>query len=230
MTLFFALLPLYIFGNIHCLGMCGPLVMLLGQHKHRYFYFIGRIISFSLAAMLAGEAGAVLHVVLNQYHIAEATSFFFGGIIFALGLQYLCQWRLPRWTFFSRLWAPINHSLSCLMLRDTPWSTFLFGFFTVLLPCGQTLIVFSACALTGSAYIGLLNGFALALFTTPSLALAMHSHVLVKRFKNHYNTVIGVCSLMIGTLAICRGFAEMGMIPHLILNPDAPSYTHIVIF
>lgn len=230
MTLFFALFPLYVFGNVHCLGMCGPLVMLLGQHQFRYYYFIGRILSFSLAGMLAGQAGAVLHVILAQYHLAEMTSFLFGGIIFALGLQYLGVWKLPRLKYVPRIFSRINQALATLMLKDTRAATFLFGFFTVFLPCGQTLIVFSACALTGSAYIGLLNGFALALLTTPSLALAMHSHLLVKRFKNHYNSVIGVSSLVIGSLAFCRGLAEMGYIPHFILNPEAPSSYHMVIF
>lgn len=230
MTLFLTLLPLYLFGNAHCLGMCGPLVMMLGQHRQRYFYFIGRILSFSLAGMLAGEAGAVLHVLLKKYHLGEATSFIFGGMIFIMGLHTLFGWSLPRIKWLSKPLTLINQTLSRLLLKETKLSTFLFGFFTVFLPCGQTLVVFSACALTGNAYIGLLNGFALALLTTPSLALAMHSHILLKKFKHHYNTVLGVSSLVIGTLALCRGLAELGWIAHWVLNPKAPIPYHIVIF
>ena len=57
MTLLLTMLPLYLFGNVHCLGMCGPLVMLIGQHHFRYFYFVGRTLSFTLAGGLAGAAG-----------------------------------------------------------------------------------------------------------------------------------------------------------------------------
>lgn len=85
MTLFFSLLPLYLFGNLHCIGMCGPLVMLIGRHRHRYFYFAGRVASFSLAGLLAGELGAVLHLVLKQYFLAEIVSLMCGCAMMAWG-------------------------------------------------------------------------------------------------------------------------------------------------
>ncbi len=28
-----ALLPLYILGNLHCIGMCGPIVAFLSRHR-----------------------------------------------------------------------------------------------------------------------------------------------------------------------------------------------------
>ena len=75
MSLLLTMLPLYLFGNLHCLGMCGPLVAMIGHHRFRYYYFLGRTLSFTLAAMAAGGAGAVLHLFLNQYHISALTSF-----------------------------------------------------------------------------------------------------------------------------------------------------------
>lgn len=230
MTLFFTLLPVYIFGNMHCLGMCGPLVMMIGQHRHRFYYFFGRLLSFSLAGMLAGEAGAVLQLILKNFHIAEGMSFIFGSLIFMIGLSTLFGWTLIPLKWLSPSLSSINKNLSTLMLQDSRSSTFLFGFFTVALPCGQTLLVFSACALTGSGWIGLFNGFALALLTSPSLYFAMHMHHMFSKFKKHHNKVIGFSSLIIGVLAICRGFAEIDMIPHLILNPESPTHYHIVIY
>src|SRR3954462_9520133 len=87
MTLFLTLFPFYILGNIHCLGMCGPLVMMIGKNRLRYLYFLGRLLSFSLAGMLAGEAGAVLHIILKQYYIGEAASFLFGTVILSIGFR-----------------------------------------------------------------------------------------------------------------------------------------------
>ncbi len=230
MTLFFMLLPLYLFGNIHCLGMCGPLVMMIGQHRFRYFYFIGRIISFSLAGLVAGELGAVLYLYLHEYYLAAIMSIAGGILILGIGLNTLFSWfefgQVNQWRWMGQL----NQKLSLLMLKDTGWSTFFFGFFTVALPCGQSLIVFSACALTGDALTGLFNGFALALLTTPSLFLAMHARTLFKWLKSYTDTVLGITSIAIGLLACFRGFADMGWISHWILNPDSsPSY-HIVIF
>lgn len=230
MALFLSLLPLYLFGNVHCFGMCGPLVMLIGQHRYRLLYFLGRLLSFSLAGLLAGELGAVLHLFLKQYYLAESLSLFFGGIIIFLGLNIIFNWK---WTnFLPRLKSlqSLNQALSKLILKETPWSTFLFGFFTVALPCGQTLVVFSACALVGDALTGFMNGLAFALLTTPSLVLAMHTLSLFKKLKHHYQMVLGLSSILVGILACCRGLAEMELIPHWILNPDAPTHFHIVIF
>jgi uncharacterized protein len=230
MTLFLTLLPVYIFGNLHCLGMCGPLVMMLGHHRLRLFYFLGRLLSFGLAGMLAGAMGALLHIALKAYHLAEIVSLAFGGWLLLLGLSLLYQWKLPPLPGLKTFVKKINPYLSTLMLQDKGWTIFLFGFCTILLPCGQTLVVFSACAITGDAYVGLWNGLAFALLTSPALVLAMHTHSLFKKLKRHYNTILGMCSILVGGLAICRGLAEAGMISHLILNPEAPIYYHIMIY
>lgn len=231
MTLFFSLLPLYLFGNLHCMGMCGPLVMLLGQHRYRFFYFFGRLASFSLAGLVAGELGAVLHLFLKKYYLAESASLLCGIAIMGWGMKKMMGW--PAKATSSSKPSSLNalHKwVSSLMLKDNGWSTFLFGFFTVALPCGQTLVVFSACALAGNAWVGLGNGFAFALLTTPSLVIAMHTLTFFKKFKRYDQTIIGGCSVLVGLLACCRGLAEMGWMNHWVLNPDAPALYHLVIF
>lgn len=230
MTLFFAMLPLYLFGNLHCLGMCGPLVMMIGQHKYRYFYFAGRTLSFALAGMIAGELGSVITVILKYYHIPAITSLLFGSLILLIGLFSFMGWHYPGNAWIGKRLANLNKNLSLLILKDDPWAVFLFGFFTLALPCGQTLVVFSACALSGSALVGLGNGFAFALLTSPSLLLAMRAHLLLHRLKPYYNKVMGVCAIFVGLLGVFRGIAEAGMIEHWVLNPDASSLYHIVLY
>lgn len=231
MTLFFSLLPLYLFGNLHCIGMCGPLVMLLGQHRYRFFYFLGRLLSFSLAGFLAGELGAVLHLFLKHYYLAEMISLICGIALIGWGTTKIMggQSKQLKNTKLSSL-STLHRWISGLMLKDTGWSTFLFGFFTVALPCGQTLVVFSACALAGNAWVGLGNGFAFAFLTTPSLVIAMHTLTLFKKFKHYDQKIMGGCSIFVGLLACCRGLAEIGWMNHWILNPEAPAYYHLVIF
>lgn len=225
-----AMLPYYLFGNLHCLGMCGPLVMTIGAHRYRMLYFIGRVLSFSLTGMIAGEIGAVLNVVFKSYHISAATSFIFGIIILGAGLSTLLGWNYPGGFWLGKKLAPLNRTLSILMLRDQPLTTFLFGLFTVMLPCGQTLVVFSACALSASASIGLLNGFAFALLTSPSLFFAMRAHVLLKTAKSYYQLLMGTSALLIGFLSICRGLAETEFISHLSFTLPFVSIHPLVIY
>lgn len=230
MALFFAMLPVYLFGNLHCLGMCGPLVMMIGHHRYRYFYFFGRILSFSLAGMAAGAVGAVANVFFKYYHLAEATSFLLGGGLLILGIYTLAGWSYPGHRWLSKRMSGISSQLSLLMMQDRAWPAFLFGFFTVTLPCGQTLVVFSACALAGDMSVGLFNGFAFALLTTPSLFMAMQAHKFLKGARQYYNVIIGLSALLVGALAVLRGLAEVGIISHWVLNPEAPMHYHIVIF
>lgn len=230
MALLVSMLPLYLFGNLHCLGMCGPLVMMIGHHQYRYFYFLGRTLSFSLAGMTAGAIGAVSDSFFRHYHIGEATSFLFGSFLLLLGSFTLAGWSYPGYQWLSRRLAGVNSNLSMLMLRDRAWPAFLFGFFTLALPCGQTLIVFSACALAGDLMIGLLNSFVFAILTSPSLFLAMQAHVYLHKLRRYHQPVVGISALVVGILAILRGMAESGLISHWILNPEFSSYYHVVIF
>jgi sulfite exporter TauE/SafE len=206
--------------------------MLIGQNRYRYFYFIGRLLSFSLAGLIAGEAGAVVHVFLKRYYLAELLSLVFGCFILGWGLSLLLgkQYPVMNNPAQKKSLNQFQQWISTLLLKDTGWSTFLFGFLTVTLPCGQTLVVFSACALVGDAWVGLGNGFAFALLTSPSLFLAMHTLSLLKTLKGYDRPILGGSSILVGILAICRGLAEMGLISHWVLNPSASISYHVVIY
>lgn len=204
--------------------------MMIGHHRYRFFYFLGRTLAFGMAGLLAGEIGAVLNLLLSHYYLSAVTSFLFGGILLITGFCTAIRRPYPGFVWLSTILSPMQQSLSLCLMQDRVFPTLLFGFFTIFLPCGQTLIVFSACALTGDWLAGLFNGLAFALLTSPSLILAMHAHTLFKSMKNAYNGVVATSALAIGLLAFCRGFAEMGWISHWILNPEAPYYAHIIIY
>jgi len=230
MTLFMTLFPIYLFGNLHCLGMCGPLVGWICHHPFRHLYFLGRLCSYSLVGLLAGEAGAVLHISLKQIYLGEILSLCGGLFILIWGIFQILRLPFPLIKNRSPRWNTYQQKMSSLLLKENAWSTFLFGFLTVALPCGQTIIVFSACALVGSASAGLFNGFAFALLTTPSLILAMQSFKLFKKFRKFDHLVLGGSSIVVGLLACCRGLAEGGWIAHWILNPRASPLYHLVVF
>lgn len=225
MPLFFSLLPIYILGNIHCLGMCGPLVMMIGRHQYRYFYFLGRILSYAIAGWIAGGMGTVLTVLLGNWYLPALISLAFGALIATIALYSLTGVPYPGYRWFGRKLGTLSKSLSLLLLKDEPYPAFLFGLGTILLPCGQTVVVFSACAIYGDPFVGLANGTAFALLTSPSLWMGMHAQQWFFKLKD-YNHLFGWAALLTGFLAICRGLADLSIIPHLVLS----SRWHIVIF
>ena len=230
MQLFFTKLPIYVLGNLHCVGMCGPLVALLGAHRHRHCYFLGRLLSFSLAGALAGGLGAVLNAILQAYHLPAMACFAFGAAILIGGMMMLLGWKLSFGAWGNERIQRMQQGAGMLLLRDTPLSTFAFGFLTVILPCGQTLIVFSACALDGDPLVGWLNGLAFAALTSPSLWLAMHARHWISRFRKYENAVMGTLAIAVGVLSLLRGFAELEIVPHLVLNPNSPVAYHIILY
>lgn len=224
------MLPFYVLGNLHCLGMCGPLAMTLGTHRYRHAYFFGRLAAFTLAGALAGELGAVLNVIFRTYHLSAATSLLFGfGMLFA-GFWGLIGRSFPGQARVTQLLAKASKPLALLMLRDQPLATFLFGFLTIALPCGQSLVVFSACALSGSFLIGMLNGFAFALLTTPSLVLAMHAHSWLKKAGRYTHLISSSTLLAVGAIAACRGLAELNVLPHIVFAWPFDPTIHLVLF
>lgn len=226
MSTFFTLLPIYLLGNLHCFSMCGPLVFLLSQHRFRLLYFLGRALSFSIVGMLSGLSGEIASHALSQFHLGALTAFAFGSVAFWIGFSELTGYRLFKNSTQNAPLLRMNNYLSKLMLYDRAWPTFLFGIFTVLLPCSQTLIVFSACALSQSACVGLFNGLMLALFTSPSLFFAMKAKKLLVSSKKTHQLALSLTALVVGVLGILRGFAELEWIKHLVLLERY----HIVIF
>jgi len=230
MALFLTLLPLYILGNLHCIGMCGPLAMMIGGRELKWFYLAGRICSFTLAGGVAGLIGFVLSGFLSH----SGGGAFFTLLFSSLFLLFACLLLLPNRGVFSLPSLPfvkeIEQRLTLFLLKGKPWALFLFGFFTVFLPCGQTVIVFSACALSASWVEGLFNGCAFALFTTPSLLFAMAMHRLVKRLPFSQKTFLAFGALLVASLGFCRAFASLGWIEHWVMPLPGIDGLHLVLY
>ena len=203
MELFFTLLPIYIFGNGHCLGMCGPLVMLIGRHQYAWAYFIGRALSFSLAAMLASSIGLLMQPIITTYLFPGAYAIILGVI---LVIMPLLSYLVPKIGSSS-----VGAYLSTLALQNSVWPMFLFGFATALIPCGQSLVVFSACSLAPSIAIAGLNGLAFAIFTSPSLFLAMNIHKLLNVRLLRMLDITRYLTILIGVLFIWRGLQQLSI-------------------
>jgi len=210
--------------------MCGPLVMLLAQHPGRWWYFFGRLCAFSLVGLVSAEIGILFFSFLAHYHINALFSLLFGGWICLIGLCIFFKIRPPTSNWLAKKSAKLSIYFSKALLQKSSMAIFLFGFSTVLLPCGQTLIVFSLIALHCDPISGLMQGCLFALLTSPALIAAMQAAHFLHYFRKGYSFWMGGAVLCIGTLTLLRGLAELNYIPHLILNPSADPCNHLVFF
>lgn len=230
MALFLTLLPIFLFGNVHCLGMCGPLVALLARQRYKWLYFPGRLLSFSFGGLLAGEMGLLLFDFSYRMHLSALFSLVFGVVFLGIGVCKLVQFKINPGKRFQVLFSKSSAVMSALIKRPAPPSLFLFGASTLLLPCGQSLLVFSIIALYADPLLGLTHGFLFALFTSPALILAMYAPKLLKGKKLGSNFLVGLAIVTAGLLATFRGLADLELMPHYIVNQASPSPFHIVLW
>ena len=64
----FAVLVASVAGSLHCVGMCGGLMLAVSAPKKRWFYHVGRGVSYATIGLLAGFLGSGL------YHSGLSTS------------------------------------------------------------------------------------------------------------------------------------------------------------
>jgi len=220
------MVPIYLLGNLHCAGMYGPLVAFLGRHRFKNAYFLGRILGFSLAATLAGEAGFILNEFTSFSHISASLTLAIAVVFFVIAFGMIFDIKIKKESSVFKWLNKLSLHFSKLMLKDAFFPIFCFGFLTILLPCGQSLIIFSFSALTEDPLIGGLNGLFFAILTTPSLFASMQASHFFNKAKKHYKIYMGFSLLLVSMLSLLRGLADLGFVNHLVLleNP------HIVLY
>lgn len=217
------LVPLFLLGNIHCLGMCGPIAMMLGKSPFRHFYLVGRATGFALAGLVAGAFGVVITATLQPYHLSALLSLFVGAIL-------IISTMIPLFNRVAKWLEPLNQKMTVLLLKDKWWPTFLFGFATIILPCGQSLLVYSLAALTLDPLEGLSTTLLFALLTTPSLLFAFEMRRWLNSLYVRINYLLTSLTVTIGLLTCLRGLAEFGTIPHYILFEGGGTPLHIALW
>ncbi len=216
-------IPLFLLGNFHCLGMCGPIAALLAKGRYRHLYLAGRILGFSLAGLLSALFGTVVTLALNQLNLSAILSL-------ALGLLMILTACLPLFSKVATLLSPVQRRLTTLLLKERPMATLLFGASTILLPCGQSVMLYSLCALTQNVVEGTALALLFALLTTPSLLFALEMRHLFERFKYLSKRLFVSATVIVGALTSMRGLADLGAVPHLVLFKESSNSLHLVMW
>lgn len=156
-------------GSLHCVGMCGGIVMALPPQKSAHaLYHLGRLLGYLLIGTLAGLAGNWL--MQYQALLSGLAAFFISASFLALAWMF---WRgrplhmpLPKW-FKKPLEQAIGSNIQ--RSRETEWASGAIGFLTVFMPCGWLYSFVLGALLTGSTLMGALFLFAFWLGTLPAL-------------------------------------------------------------
>ena len=217
----------------HCLGMCGPLVILAGARYSRrgiasiplhLLYHTGRILVYTLMGIVAGVLGAALSRAAAVAHIPGILSLLMGGLVILAGLSYL-GW-LPFW---KRKLHPNNWwqgAMRRAMQAPGLRGIFLLGMLNGLLPCG---LVYQALSITAASAQPVLAGLGMLVFgmaTIPGLVIiGVGTQFLAIATRQKLVWIGGVFVVVVGIVLIVRGLSGLGLFPSMMpLMPGMTSH------
>jgi uncharacterized protein len=208
----------------HCMGMCGPLVTMLGLSGRRdgsrltpaahLLYHASRIAVYGLLGLAAGAAGSLISLGSGLTTAAGLLSLVLGAAVVALGVSFLAR---TGWAGRA-LWSgdALTRMMSGAVRRGGTSGIMALGALNGLLPCGLVYSALLAAAAGGSAARG---GAAMVVFgaaTVPVLiALGLGASRLGARTRGLLTTLAGVLIIAVGLQLMLRGGATLGLVPHL---------------
>ncbi len=199
-----------ILGSLHCLGMCGPIVLALPTFRKsflpllfsRLLYNSGRIISYGILGLVIGIIGEGI----SFSGLQQKLSIFAGVLIIVLALftnKALLSKINIRLTGFNR-W--IKEKLGVYLKKRSIFSSFLVGLANGYLPCGLVYLAMGGALATGSWKYSSLYMIIFGLGTALAmLTLGLAGNFLGLKVRASFNKIIPYVAVFLGILLILRG-------------------------
>lgn len=164
-----------LFSSLHCVAMCGPLMMALPFSVgsswitlfiQRILYQTGRILTYSLLGAIVGFAGQGFSFLGLQQFVSIAS----GLLLIVIAIFYLSKTSSPRLAAIQvKLSLPLTRVLSRYFAK--PYGSFVAGALNGIIPCGIVYMALATALSSGS--VGEASKFMtfFGLGTTPLLLL-----------------------------------------------------------
>jgi sulfite exporter TauE/SafE len=193
-------------GSLHCVGMCGPLVMQInpkGSAKligHRLLYHTGRIFMYGLMGIAAGTLGQFVEINGWQGKLSIIVGII---LLVAMATTYLQRWFTPR---IGKAIAFIKYKLSFYMHQKSVSAVMLTGAFNGLLPCGLVYTALTLSLVQPDVFSGVTIMLLFGLGTVP--ALLTMSYISTGFFRYiPFAKVQSALMILVSVTMIWRGFS-----------------------
>jgi uncharacterized protein len=215
-------------GSLHCMGMCGPIVLALPTYKDEYgklltgriLYNLGRLVTYSIMGGILGFIGFTIALAGFQRWFS-----IFLGLLVLVFLFY------PKLSLMLNVAHPINRFNQRLMRFFGKWlkkkslrSQFLIGLANGLLPCGLVYIALAGAIVSGTLISGVMYMALFGLGTFPlMLALSFSGNFIGMEFKRRLYRFTPAFIVVIALIFILRGL-NLG-IPYISPKIDSSGAT-----
>ena len=200
-----------ILTSIHCVGMCGGIMLsqsLSKESKNKFeaiqpalLYNLGRVVSYTILGGIIGALGSVFSLSI----MAKAAMQIFAGIF-----MIMMGFNMAGFSAFRKFNMKLPQ-FAC-KAKSSSGSPFIVGILNGLMPCGplQTMQLFALG--TGSAGKGALAMFAFSIGTVPlMLTFGALSGLLSKGYTKKILKFSGVLIIVLGLIMGNRGLALAGV-------------------
>ncbi len=190
-------------GSLHCIGMCGPLMLAIPLPAsdrrvvlaQMMLYHAGRILSYSALGILFGFLGKGIAIAGFQQALSLVSGVFIIAMAFvAWRFEHLVT-ALPGFGAFTRA---IQHKLGVLLRAHNRSATFSIGMLNGLLPCGMVYAALAGAISTTNSVEG---GIFMAFFGLGTLPLLLTATVAGRSFGFSLRAKIKVVQPILLTLA-----------------------------
>lgn len=196
-------------GSLHCLGMCGPIVLALPIKNNNLtgflqniIYQFGRIVSYITLGIIFGIAGKGLK--LSGFHLSLSIIIGVVMILFSIIPQNIVK----KYSYFpiAIFLNKIKYAFKKMFEKNSFFSFFIIGVLNGLLPCGIVYIALLIALESGSYIFGGMGMLFFGLGTMPLMFFAVWFIKLISiRLRNILVKFIPIFTIIIGTLFILRG-------------------------
>ena len=198
-------------GSLHCIGMCGPIVLALpagNQGMLRYtlgrlLYNLGRVLTYTVMGAVIGLVGAGLSLRLLQQDLsiiagASIVVVFFVGQIARLSLPF------PR--SLGSMLLKLQGAIASLLRESALPSLFFLGILNGLLPCGFVYLAITAAAVSADVVQGMLFMAGFGLGTVPAMVgFSFFPRLVSPGLRSRISRILPAFTLIVGVLLIVRG-------------------------
>lgn len=198
-------------GSLHCVGMCGPLLLALPFDTRSKVeivtslavYHAGRLLMYALLGVVFGLIGQGLAVAGFQKGLSVTA----GIVMISMALlSWRFEWLITALPGMGTLTKRVQSAMGRLLRDDPQKGHFALGALNGLLPCGMVYAALAGAIATADVQSGAVF---MLLFGTGTLPLLLGVHVLGRTFgvwiRQHVRIAQPLLLLIAGVWLIQRG-------------------------
>ena len=198
-------------GSLHCIGMCGPIVLALPVGNKgwstfafgRFLYNLGRVVTYTLMGAAVGLLGAGILLPIFQQNLSIIAGIF---IILSVVVRRLMTLSLPIPSVISGTLQRLQAKIAALLKKQSVAALFLLGILNGLLPCGFVYVAMTAAAVSAHVLSGMFFMAGFGFGTIPAMVgFSVSPRILSAKVRARLGTILPAFTLLIGVLLIVRG-------------------------